>query len=179
MSQYKLMTSHHPEVIGHMDLCRMYHPSIDFHDYPVVWDQIEINVKYAIAYGALFEVNSKAWTKEGWTSPYPGPEILDLIVSLGGRLALSDDSHSPQAVGSNYAKTREYLLSHEVKEIWHLARIPQEAEPWADPCVQAPKRTGGRSGLQPVRYSGKWWEDSFWGKSANVIEIDRSCLAVI
>lgn len=76
-SQYTLITTHHPEVIGHFDLCRLYTPLIEFEQYPSVLPKIERNIRYAIGYGAVFELNAAAFRK-GWSTPYPGRDIFEV-----------------------------------------------------------------------------------------------------
>jgi histidinol-phosphatase (PHP family) len=76
-AQYTLLTTHHPEVIGHFDLCRLYTPSISFEDYPSVMTKIKRNVQYAVDYGAVFEINTAAFRK-GWPTPYPGRDVFEV-----------------------------------------------------------------------------------------------------
>lgn len=80
-AQYTLMQRFHPEIIGHVDLCRLYNPSLRFGDYPEVMDRIHRNVRYAVEYGALFEVNAAAFRK-GWGAAYPGEDVLEVSVYL-------------------------------------------------------------------------------------------------
>jgi histidinol-phosphatase (PHP family) len=79
-AQYTLLTAHHPEVVGHFDLCRLYTPSVTFEGYPTVMTKIKRNVQYAIDYGAVFELNAAALRK-GWPSPYPGRDIFEASVT--------------------------------------------------------------------------------------------------
>lgn len=79
-AQYQLMQAVQPEVIGHFDLCRLWHPEVRFIDYKSTWDKIQRNIKYAISYGALFEINAAAFRK-GWQTAYPAEDVLE--VSLG------------------------------------------------------------------------------------------------
>ncbi|KAF8880777.1 Polymerase/histidinol phosphatase-like protein [Infundibulicybe gibba] len=143
-AQYQLIRHCHPEVIGHFDLCRLYNPGLEFSKYPTAWQLMERNIMYAIRYGALFEVNAAAFRKN-WESAYPGS---DLILKHGGRLALSDDSHGPQAVGLNYHRLAEYLRAVGVSELWHLQKSDTP-------------NTAGRS-MQAVRLVGQWWNHVFW-----------------
>lgn len=76
-AQYDLMRRCHPEIIGHFDLCRLYHPSLRFQDHPTVWAKIERNVQYAAEYGALFELNAAAFRK-GWDDAYPGSDVVQV-----------------------------------------------------------------------------------------------------
>ena len=87
-AQYTLMQRFHPEVIGHFDLCKLYNPTLRFRDYPDALARIRRNVRYAVEYGALFELNAAAFRK-GWDDAYPGEDVIEvrLISTLdGGRL---------------------------------------------------------------------------------------------
>ncbi|KAI9511378.1 histidinol-phosphatase [Russula earlei] len=146
-AQFDLLSKFHPEIIGHIDLCRLYTPDLRFGDFPRAWDKLERNIKFAIAYGALFEANAAALRK-GWRTAYPGEDVAELILLHGGRFALSDDSHGPHAVALNYLPTRDYLLRIGVRELWTLERT-------SDP------NAGGRH-TAPVRVNGNWWDHAFW-----------------
>ncbi|KAG8734816.1 histidinolphosphatase [Ceratobasidium sp. 414] len=117
-AQLQLMERIHPEVVGHFDLCRLYTPDLSLQD---VWPRIERNVRYAIEYGAAFELNAAAFRK-GWDSAYPGREIVELIKSLGGSFVLSDDSHGPAAVGLNYDRLAAYVEEMGIPSLAHLER---------------------------------------------------------
>ena len=75
--QYALIQRFQPEVIGHFDLCRLYHPEVDFRTWPSTWAKIARNVEAAVEYGALFEINGAAFRK-GWNTAYPGAEVLQV-----------------------------------------------------------------------------------------------------
>ncbi|KAI0060537.1 histidinol phosphate phosphatase H [Artomyces pyxidatus] len=147
-AQYELLNHFHPEIVGHIDLCRLYTPTLRLRDFPQAWAKVERNVKYAVGYGALFEVNAAALRK-GWHTAYPAEDVLALILEHGGRFTLSDDSHGPHAVGLNYRRLRDYLLRVGVREVWVLKRnkVPN---------------VGGRF-TEPVRVRGDWWDHAFWG----------------
>lgn len=147
-AQHLVITRLQPEIIGHIDLCRLYEPSLSLESFPSAWAKLERNVYTGIAYGALFECNAAALRKS-WPSSYPGVDVLRLILSLGGRVALSDDSHGPHAVGLNYGRMKEYLRREGVQEVWRLqiADEPNEKGRW----VKAIK-------------VDRWWEDAFWEK---------------
>jgi histidinol-phosphatase (PHP family) len=76
-AQYDLITRFQPEIIGHIDLCKLYTPDLKLRDHPVAWARLERNVIAAIAYGALFEVNAAAFRK-GWDTAYPGLDIISV-----------------------------------------------------------------------------------------------------
>lgn len=77
-AQHQLILQFQPEIIGHLDLCRLYTPSLDLKQYPIAWGKLVRNIEEAISYGALFEINSAALKKEGWTSPYPGKDVVSV-----------------------------------------------------------------------------------------------------
>ncbi|CAE6345819.1 unnamed protein product [Rhizoctonia solani] len=117
-TQFRLMERIHPEVIGHFDLCRLYTPHLSLEP---VWNRVERNVRYAVDYGAAFELNAAAFRK-GWDSAYPGRDIVNLVKSLGGTFVLSDDSHGPAAVGLNYDKMELYIKEMDVTRIAELEK---------------------------------------------------------
>ena len=164
-AQFELLSRFQPELIGHVDLCRLYTPNLRLQTYPRAWNKLERNIRFAVTYGALFEVNAAAFRK-GWRTAYPGDDVaqvyltmtprmtttesiyFQLIIFCGGRFSLSDDSHGPHAVGLNYGKTRDYLLDIGVRELWELER------------TETPN-IGGRY-TRAVRVGGNWWEHAFW-----------------
>jgi histidinol-phosphatase (PHP family) len=75
-AQHQLIRQFQPEIIGHLDLCRLYTPSLDLKQYPIAWGKLIRNIEEATQYGALFEINAAAFKKEGWTSPYPGKDVV-------------------------------------------------------------------------------------------------------
>jgi histidinol-phosphatase (PHP family) len=138
-AQHALLERIRPEIVGHIDLCRLYTPDLRLSEYPDAWTRLVRNVALAASYGALFEVNAAAFRK-GWATAYPGTDVLRVIVEHGGRLALSDDSHGPAAVGLNYARARKYLLGQGVSELWYLraADTPNSAGRYVE-AVRAPE----------------------------------------
>jgi histidinol-phosphatase (PHP family) len=76
-----------------------------------------------------------------------------LILSLGGRLCLSDDSHGTAFVGLNYAKMRDYLVGAGVKEVYYL--VPAAEKQGGDLVV-------GHRGRVVARRSDDWATDPFW-----------------
>ncbi|KAJ7058473.1 Polymerase/histidinol phosphatase-like protein [Mycena amicta] len=145
--QYEMLRRLHPEVVGHFDLCRLYTPGLRFADFPDAFALAKRNILYAIQYGAIFEVNAAALRKN-WETPYPGLDILEVILAHGGRLALSDDSHGPHAVGLNYARIPDYLHRAGVQELWTLEYTDVS-------------NVAGRM-VRPARLDGEWAAHAFW-----------------
>ena len=66
-AQFEVLKRFRPEVVGHIDLCRLYTPTLDLRLFKSAWEKLTRNVIYAIGYGALFEANAAALRK-GWSS---------------------------------------------------------------------------------------------------------------
>ena len=189
--QYELMQRLRPEVIGHFDLFRLYRPSFRIRSTEAnttakddltaqIWSRIERNVRYACAYGALFEANSASFRK-GWETAYPGAEILALILQLKGRVCLSDDSHGKAYVALNYRRLREYLLNAGVQELWYLERaagnqvlLPNEVAQSSEEEVQRRAKEAKDFSDAPTRFARgtvakklaleEWRDHVFWDK---------------
>ncbi len=87
-AQHTLLTRFQPTIIAHLDLCRLYTPSIRLDDevlYPGVWERVKRNVETVVEYGGLFEVSSAA-LKKGWKTGYPGEEVLQVSSRTNHRL---------------------------------------------------------------------------------------------
>ncbi|KAG2073182.1 histidinol phosphate phosphatase H [Suillus decipiens] len=147
-AQHQLIRQFQPEIIGHLDLCRLYTPSLDLKQYPIAWGKLIRNVEEATRYGALFEINTAAFKKEGWTSPYPGKDVVALIQEKSGRFALSDDSHGPRTVGQYYLNVADYLVHVGITELWCLDRS------------SGPNHNGRY--ISPRRIEGDWRLHAFW-----------------
>ncbi len=74
-AQYELMQRVKPEVIGHVDLCRLYEPSLRFIDYPEAYEKLKRNIRFAVDYGAVIELNA-ASLRKGWTDAYPAEDVI-------------------------------------------------------------------------------------------------------
>ncbi|KAF8963540.1 Polymerase/histidinol phosphatase-like protein [Flammula alnicola] len=146
-AQYDLIRRFKPEIVGHFDLCRLYTPSLRFGDYPAIYEKVKRNVQFAVNYGALFEINAAAFRKK-WNTAYPAEDVVEIIHSLGGRFALSDDSHGPQAVGLNYHRLPEYLKTVGIFELWYLQN-------------STTPNAAGRT-IQAVKLDGEWLDHDFW-----------------
>lgn len=82
-AQYELIRRFKPEIIGHFDLCRLYSPSLRFADYPAVYGKITRNIRFAVEYGALFEVNAAAFRKK-WNTAYPAEDVVEVSQYASG-----------------------------------------------------------------------------------------------
>ncbi|KAI0340246.1 histidinol phosphate phosphatase H [Trametopsis cervina] len=146
-AQYRMMNRIKPEVIGHIDLCRLYRPSLRFADYPAAYERLRRNVQFAVEYGAVFELNAAAFRK-GWSEAYPGEDVIKIIRDYGGRFVLSDDSHGPHAVGLNYTRLAEYVRRVGIEELWLIEQ------------ANSLNPSGRLSRCKKLE--GSWWEHRFW-----------------
>lgn len=168
--QLEVLQRLRPEVIGHFDLFRLFTPQLQLQGTTRIWAKVERNVSFAVEYGALFECNAAAFRK-GWNTSYPAKEVLDLIIGMGGRVCLSDDSHGVQAVGLNYMKLRRYLMDAGVQTIWYL----EKELPSSNSDDDADSDSDGR----PTRFARgtiakamgpRWTTHAFWTAFAASLE---------
>ena len=75
-AQLEVLTRFRPEVVGHVDLCRLYRPTLRFGEHPAAHARLKRNIAFAVEYGALFELNAAALRK-GWTAAYPGEDVVE------------------------------------------------------------------------------------------------------
>jgi histidinol-phosphatase (PHP family) len=76
-AQYEVLERFRPEIVGHIDLCRLYNPLLLFSNYPEAVERLERNIRFAVEYGALFEVSAAPFRK-GWETGYPGKDALEV-----------------------------------------------------------------------------------------------------
>lgn len=136
--QHKTIEVLEPEVVGHMDLIRLFQDNdevdpttgklvrdIDIEkDWPEVWDVIMDNITLAVSKQCLFEMNSAA-IRKGWHTPYPQKDIAMAIKQQGGKFCLSDDSHGLSQIGLNYHKVMNYIQELQLENIYYLKRQQQ------------------------------------------------------
>ncbi|KAI5816908.1 polymerase/histidinol phosphatase-like protein [Pyronema omphalodes] len=115
-----------PAVVGHFDLIRLMsnEPKKMMKDYGQrVWSKVVRNLEAIKFYGGLLELNSAA-IRKGWDTPYPGRDVCDTWLLMGGRFTFSDDSHGVLQVGLNYHHLLAYCQSLGIKEIHYLIKLP-------------------------------------------------------
>lgn len=81
-----------------------------------------------------------------------------MIVSLNGRLCLSDDSHGPLAVGLNYHRLHAYVVANSLTDIWYLS-LDRGHTPALEQGVADGRKRSGR--VTPRKAEG-WLESDFW-----------------
>ncbi|KAG0002820.1 histidinolphosphatase [Entomortierella chlamydospora] len=153
-AQFEMLQGLEPEVVGHLDLVRIFFSAIKGHHHhhhhngqeqdedegeqeqgtgqnkltEELWTLVKRNVDFVIGYGGLFELNSRAW-KKGLADAYPQRDILQYILSKGGRVTLSDDSHGPDDVGMFYnPELKRYLELMKIDNVYYLASNSKEQD---------------------------------------------------
>ncbi|KAK3816430.1 MAG: Polymerase/histidinol phosphatase-like protein [Benniella sp.] len=165
-AQYEMLQGLEPEVVGHLDLVRIFFGAIPRHHHhhhhdcaeednedlsnenqsilpqsgltEELWGLVKRNVDFVIAYGGLFELNSRAW-KKGLADAYPQRDILEYILSNNGRVTLSDDSHGPDDVGMFYnPELKRYLEEMKIEQVYYLASNDEHGDrPYSTKATEA------------------------------------------
>jgi len=142
-AQRRLLEAFQPALVAHFDLPRLFIPSTQLSSHPEAHALALDNIKYAVSYGALFELSAAPFRK-GWETGYPGDEVVRMIQGEGGKFALSDDSHGPERVGLNFDRLKTWARALGIDKVWKLAR---------------------RSGKIEAVQVNDVWDDEFWSRS--------------
>jgi len=142
-AQRRLLEDFQPALVAHFDLPRLFISSTQLSSHPEAFGLALENIKYAVSYGALFELSAAPFRK-GWETGYPGDEVVRMIQGEGGRFALSDDSHGPERVGLNFSRLKLWAQGLGIDAVWKL------------------ERRGGR--IEAVEVNDVW-SDAFWSRS--------------
>ncbi|ESZ97693.1 putative histidinol-phosphatase [Sclerotinia borealis F-4128] len=121
--QYEMLCALKPKVVGHFDLIRLLSEKPDRHlkEWKRIWGMVLRNLGEVVRYGGLLEINTSALRK-GLKEPYPGRQICEAYINLGGKFTMSDDSHGIGHVGTNFVRAIEYLESLGIKEVFTFER---------------------------------------------------------
>ncbi|QSZ34189.1 hypothetical protein DSL72_005778 [Monilinia vaccinii-corymbosi] len=121
--QYEMLQTLRPKVVGHFDLIRLLgeKPDRDLSEWKGVWEKVLRNLFEVVEYGGLLEINTSALRK-GLKEPYPGKQICEAYIRLGGKFTMSDDSHGIDHVGTNFSRAVEYLESLGVENLYTFER---------------------------------------------------------
>jgi histidinol-phosphatase (PHP family) len=141
-AQRRLLEAFQPALVAHFDLPRLFIPETQLSSHPEAYMLALENIKYAVSYGALFELSAAPFRK-GWETGYPGDEVVRMIQNEGGRFALSDDSHGPERVGLNFNRLKTWALGLGIERAWKL------------------ERQGGK--IEAVEVNDVW-NDGFWSR---------------
>lgn len=101
--QHVMLQSVQPEVVGHLDLIRIFaDQSIADTTLlePEVWERVIRNIDLVVEYGGLFEINSRSW-KKGLLDAYPQRDIIKVRIKT-----VADDNNKLCLLGC-FDKTRQ------------------------------------------------------------------------
>ena len=99
------------DIIGHFDLISKFNEREHLFDesdprYAAAWKAAADELLKA---GVPFEINTGAISRGCRTSPYPSAEMITYIKANGGRLVLSSDAHSTDAIAYGFGEYEECL----------------------------------------------------------------------
>jgi histidinol-phosphatase (PHP family) len=110
-----------PEVIGHIDLPRLFCEGAPELESDSVMKAVYTAFEKAKAVGCILDLNVGALSK-GLATPYPAPWIVQLASEMGVPFCFGDDSHSVAQVGAGIDTGRAYLLDLGIITITKLTR---------------------------------------------------------
>lgn len=115
----------YPEVsiVGHFDLLTKYNERAPLYDETssAYRDAAFAAMEKLCAADKIFELNTGAISR-GWRSmPYPAPQLLHRLKSLGGRICISSDAHSADAVDCAFGLCEALARDCGFTELWHFA----------------------------------------------------------
>jgi len=98
------------DTIGHIDLPKRYRPTESLaYDPLAVEPELRAALQSIISGKMSFEINTSG-LRQGPKTSMPGPQIVDLYVSMGGtRITVGSDSHVPETIGAGITETL-YML---------------------------------------------------------------------
>ena len=109
-------------IIGHFDLPTKYNERFPLYDTAsaAYRDAAFAAMEKLSAAGKIFEINSGAISR-GWrTTPYPAPELLRHLHTIGGRICVSSDAHSADAIVCGFAQSEAIARDCGFTELWVL-----------------------------------------------------------
>ncbi len=101
----------HPHIIGHLDLVTKFNEGDRLFDTgdPRYLAAACRAVDALLPLGVPFEINTGAISRRRRTSPYPSDTLLRYILSHGGRVIFSGDSHSADTLCYQFDKWERYF----------------------------------------------------------------------
>lgn len=110
------------DIVGHFDLITKFDERCALYDSaaPVYRDAAFAAMEALNAAGKIFEINSGAVSR-GWrSSPYPAPELLRHLHVIGGRICISSDAHSAEAIACAFDRWEALASSCGFEELWQF-----------------------------------------------------------
>ena len=108
-----------PEIVGHLDLPRLYAPKGADLCTPRIRRAAETVIEAAKTHNCILDLNTAGWRK-GLPDPFPAPWLVRSAAEAGVPFCFGDDSHDASQVGFGLARARQYLLDQGVDFITAL-----------------------------------------------------------
>jgi len=99
------------DIIGHIDLITKYNEKENRTLSKKFFDCAEKAVKKLAVSGKPFEINTGAIARGYRTTPYPSPEILEMIKGEKGKIIFSSDCHNREFLDCCYAEAEKLAKS--------------------------------------------------------------------
>ena len=109
-------------IVGHFDLPTKYNERFPLYDTgsAAYRDAAFAAMEALNAAGKIFEINSGAISR-GWrTTPYPAPELLRHLHTIGGRICISSDAHAADAITCAFEQSEALARACGFTELWVL-----------------------------------------------------------
>jgi histidinol-phosphatase (PHP family) len=154
-AQRRMLEALKPAVIGHFLLPFLFAQphsldtssptNLTIHQFPKAETLAYSNIEYIVSYGGLIELSSAALRK-GFSFPWPGEEVVEMVVKAGGKFCLSDDAHKVGQVAAKYRDLKDWAKEHGIR---------------SDQVARLTKRKNGKLEVV-VDENADIWEDDFW-----------------
>ena len=107
-------------IVGHLDLITKYNERKPLYDTrsPIYLDAAFAAMDTLAAAGKIFEINTGAISRGYRTTPYPAPELLRRLREIGGRICISSDAHSVEAIVCGFDAAEALARACGFKEYW-------------------------------------------------------------
>ncbi len=117
------------DIVGHFDVLTKFDDRFSLFDTtkPAYRDAAFSAMEVLHAAGKIFEINTGAVAK-GWRrEPYPNPELLRHLHTLGGRICISTDAHCAAHTAFGFAEAESLARACGFTEIWQFTGKAFEA----------------------------------------------------
>ncbi|MDL2329936.1 histidinol-phosphatase [Desulfosarcina sp. OttesenSCG-928-A07] len=120
-AQYAMIQELKPQVVGHLDVIRIYDP--DWRDRllkPVIWEKIERNLELIKKLNLILDFNLRPLFR-GENEPYLFTPILEAAGKMGIDVVPGDDSHGVANINSHYLNIAiERLRAAGISTQWRM-----------------------------------------------------------
>jgi len=116
--QYDMIKDLRPEVVGHLDIIRIYDP--EYHQRlgkPDIWAKIVRNLKLVRRLDLILDYNLRPLTR-GEKEPYLSKPILHTAIDMGIAVVPGDDSHGTVTIGMHMSTAIEMLQAAGADTNW-------------------------------------------------------------